>query len=88
MGNKSLSRDVSNLVHLAFQPENTNPKNIEPENTKPDDDCKLVETSNYLKNVKRQFFSMSHICNEKCSKPIIFLAFLSKYFVLALFSSL
>ena len=28
--------------------------------------------------VKRQFFSMSRICNEKCSKPKIFLAFLSK----------
>jgi hypothetical protein len=27
---------------------------------------------------KRQFFSMSRICNEKCSKPKIFLAFLSK----------
>jgi hypothetical protein len=38
--------------------------------------------------IKRQFFSMSRICNEKCSKPKIFLAFLSNYFVLALFSSL
>jgi hypothetical protein len=28
--------------------------------------------------IKRQFFSMSRICNEKCSKPKIFLAFLSK----------
>jgi hypothetical protein len=28
--------------------------------------------------VKRQFFSMSRICNEKCSKLKIFLAFLSK----------
>jgi hypothetical protein len=27
---------------------------------------------------KRQFFSMSRICNEKCSKPKIFLASLSK----------
>ena len=30
------------------------------------------------KYIKRQFFSMSRICNEKCSKPKIFLAFLSK----------
>jgi hypothetical protein len=29
-------------------------------------------------NIKRQFFSMSRFCNEKCSKPKIFLAFLSK----------
>jgi hypothetical protein len=28
--------------------------------------------------IKRQFFSMTRICNEKCSKPKIFLAFLSK----------
>jgi hypothetical protein len=30
-------------------------------------------------SIKRQFFSMSRICNEKCSKPKIFLAFLSKF---------
>jgi hypothetical protein len=28
--------------------------------------------------IKRQLFSMSRICNEKCSKPKIFLAFLSE----------
>ena len=43
--------------------------------------------------VKRQFFSMSRICDEKCSKPKIFyLAFgprsSQNYFVLALFCSL
>jgi hemicentin len=32
---------------------------------------------------KRQFFSMSRICNEKCSKPKIFLAFLSKLLCLS-----
>ena len=35
--------------------------------------CKL-----FMYIIKRQFFSMSRICNEKCSKPKIFLAFLSK----------
>jgi hypothetical protein len=38
--------------------------------------------------VRGKFFSMSHICNEMCSKPKIFLAFLSKLlcfsFILAL----
>jgi hypothetical protein len=37
---------------------------------------KTIQTPSYL--VKRQFFSMSLICNEKCSKPKIFFAFLSK----------
>ena len=46
--------------------------------------AKALQTINYYKlitkvqRVKRQFFSMSRICNEKCSKPKIFLAFLSK----------
>ena len=34
--------------------------------------------SHTCEEIKRQFFSMSRICNEKCSKPKIFLAFLSK----------
>ena len=37
-----------------------------------------VVSNNRTKSIKRQFFSMSRICNEKCSKPKIFLAFLSK----------
>jgi hypothetical protein len=32
----------------------------------------------FSKLIKRQCFSMSRICNEKCSEPKIFLAFLSK----------
>ena len=32
----------------------------------------------YTQNIKRQFFSMSRICDEKCSEPKIFLAYLSK----------
>jgi hypothetical protein len=37
---------------------------------------------------KRQFYSMSRIYNEKCSKPKIFLRSSQNHFVLALFSSL
>jgi hypothetical protein len=37
-----------------------------------------VVISLLINTIKRQFFSMSRICNEKCSKPKIFLAFLSK----------
>ena len=36
----------------------------------------------------RQFFSISRICEKKCPKPKIFLAFLSKLFFLALVYSL
>jgi hypothetical protein len=34
--------------------------------------------STVQQKLKRQFFSISRICDEKCSKHIIFLAFLSK----------
>ena len=37
-----------------------------------------ISRETILLRIKRQFFSMSRICNEKCSKPKIFLAFLSK----------
>ena len=38
----------------------------------------VVLRNNDWKTFKRQFFSMSRIYNEKCSKPKIFLAFLSE----------
>ena len=59
--------------------------------TSPKDECNLKSLKNsrvyvffqiaretIVLLIKRQFFSMSRICNEKCSKPKIFLAFLSK----------
>ena len=37
-----LSRDVSNLVHLVFQPENPQPENTDPKNIEPENPSLMI----------------------------------------------